>query len=160
MKSIILKNQQSKLYCQSLIQESPDDGSITVEIKKTKKDSTSKQRRLQWMWYTEIANSGLGSDDNKNDVHTRAKWQFCRPILLRDCEIFPIILNKFEETIQYAENKSELYRIFSRDYISTERLSKSQRAEYLTDFQRYWASKGVCLSDPELQGLELESFKE
>jgi hypothetical protein len=112
------------------------------------------------MWAGEIANSGLGSDDNKNDVHTRAKWMFARPILLRDCEIFPIILNKFEETIQYAENKSELYRIFSRDYISTERLSKSQRAEYLTDFQRYWTSKGVCLSDPELQGLDLESFKE
>jgi hypothetical protein len=154
MKSIILKSKQSKTYCQSLIEESPEDGSITVEIKKTKKDSTSAQRRLQWLWATEVSQSGLGADDNKMDVHIRAKYMFGMPILMRDHDIFPIIFVKFQESVKFATNRSELYKIFCSEYISTEKMTKEQRAEYLTNFQKYWIGKGVNLTDPSLQGLD------
>jgi hypothetical protein len=43
---------------------------------------------------------------------------------------------------------------FASQYISTERLSRKQRAEYLTEFQRYWIGKGVDLTDPASQGLD------
>lgn len=154
MKSIIVTNQQSKLYLQSLIQEIPEDGSVTVEVKKTKKDSTSKQRRLQWLWNTEVSQSGLGRDDNKMDVHIRAKYMFAMPILMEDDDIFPIIFVKFQESVEFASNRSELYKTFCSEYISTERMTKEQRARYLTEFQRYWTGKGVNLTDPAMQGLD------
>jgi len=154
MNTVIITSEQNKTYCQNLINELPDDGSYTIEIKKTKKDSTSKQRRLQWLWYTELSQSGLGRNDTKEGCHLTAKWQFCRPILLRDCETFPIFFNPFMKVTQYAEGKSNLTKLFTRDYISTEILSRVQRAEYLTNFQDYWTRKGVNLANPELQGLD------
>ena len=42
-------------------------------------DSMSKstrQRGLQWKWYGEVANSGIGANDIKEDVHILSKWQF------------------------------------------------------------------------------------
>jgi len=154
MKSITITSEQNKVYCQSLIHELPDDGSHTIEIKKTKKDSTSKQRRLQWLWNTEVSQSGLGADDNKMDVHIRAKYMFAMPILMEDDDIFPIIFVKFQESVEFAPNRSELYKTFCSEYISTERMTKEQRARYLTDFQKYWTGKGVNLTDPALQGLD------
>lgn len=141
-----------------MIDEAPADGSVTVEIKKTAMDSTAKQRRLQWLWYTEVANSGLGQDDDKAAVHIRAKWQFARPIWLRDDEVFGIIYNEFIKTITGSVTYSEFCRDFAKRWISTESMARKQRAEYLTEFQRYWIGKGVELTDPSLQGVDLSKF--
>jgi len=45
-------------------------------------------------------------------------------------------------------------KVFASQYISTERFTRKQRAEFLTDFQNYWTGKGVELTDPSLQGLD------
>lgn len=158
MKSIIVTNQSSKKYLKTEIQKLPDDGSYTVEIKKTGKDSTAKQRRLNWLWCSEIAKSGVGYDDNKMDVHIRGKYKFALPILLRDCDIFPIIHAHFMEVTRYAEDRSHLVKEFTRLHISTEQMTKEQRAEYLTDFSQFFISHGVTLTDPSLQGLNPDTF--
>lgn len=158
MKAIIIQSAQSKTFTKSLIDELPEDGSFTIEIKKTDKSPTGKQRRLQWLWATEVANSGIGGNDTKEGVHLAMKWKFARPILLRDCDVFPVFYFHFEEVTKYAEEKSHLMKEFTRLYISAENLSKTQRAEYLTDFQRFWVGKGVCLTDPSLQGLNPDTF--
>jgi hypothetical protein len=155
MKTIILENEQRRTFLLNLIQEKPVDGSVTVEIKKTDTSPTSAQRRLQWLWYSEVAASGLGRDDTKDDVHLTAKWQFCRPILLRDSVTFGAIFAGFSEMIEQIDTpRDEMWREFTRDYISTEKLTRAQRAEYLTEFQRFWTGKGVELTDPALQGLD------
>ncbi len=138
----------------------PNDGSEQVTFKKVGMDSTAKQRRLQWLWYTEISQSGLGADDTKDDVHIRAKWQFARPILLKDSETFGAIFAGFELVIKDydKEVKRDCYREFARDYISTEHMSRKQRADFLTDLQNFWIRKGVSLTEPATQGIDLTKW--
>jgi len=155
MKTIIITNEQQKKYAQNLIAEMPADGSMTVITKNTTKDSTAKQRRLAWLWYTEVAASGLGRDDTKEGVHLTAKWMFARGILLRDSFTFGAVYAGFTEMIKDVDRaRDELWREFTQDYISTESMTRKQRAEYLTEFQRYWTGKGVELTRPEDQGFD------
>ena len=158
MKTIIIDSDRQKTFCQTMLSELPVDGSMTVTIKNTAVDPTAKQRRLQWLWNTEVAHSGLGQDDDKEAVHVRAKWMFCRPILLRDDSFFGLIYKKFMEVVAGKETKPELCQIFAQDYISTEKLNRKQRSEYLQEFQRFWVSKGCNLTEPSLQGLDLECY--
>ena len=154
MKEIIIDSERQKRYSKSLIDEIKIDGSKTIIIKNTDISSTAKQRRLQWLWNTEIANSGLGQDDTKESVHIRAKALFAHPILMRDDELYPILYNAFKKVVKPSANYAQLFKDFVDQYISTERLSRKQRAEYLTDIQNFWTDKGVLLTDPSLQGLD------
>lgn len=156
MNSIIIKSDQSKLYCQTLISEMPLDGSMTVEIKKTAKDATFKQQKLWFKWCGEVANSGLGKDDNTNDVHVSSKWRFVRPILLEENELFGIIYDQFIMTIEGSVLHSEYCKEFADKWIHTNALSKKGRVQSLNEFHKYWCiDKGANLSDPSLQGLDL-----
>ena len=160
----IIRTERDKTFLHTLIDEMKCDGSKTVISKNTDKSPTAKQRGLQWKWYGEIAMSGLGADDEKNEVHIRAKYQFAIPIMLRDdvdkdgeTGVFTDVYHGFKETIRYYPQhiQSESIKEFTRDWISTEDLTRKQRAEYLTEFQRFWISKGANLTDPSLQGVEL-----
>jgi hypothetical protein len=159
MKTILIDSDRQKTYAKSLIDEMAIDGSFTVETKKTAMDSTAKQRRLQWMWYHEISISGLGQDDNKDDVHIRMKWKFARPILLRDDEMFGIVYGAFIKTVEGSELYGKYCKVFSEQYISTESMTRTQRAEYLTEVQGYWIMKGVELTIPDDYGKNLLRFK-
>jgi hypothetical protein len=154
MKTIIISSEMQKTFCKSMLDEMPIDGSKTVIFKNTDMSSTAKQRRLQWLWSKEIAESGLGQDDTKEAVHIRAKLMFAHPILMRDDEVYPLLYNAFKETVKTSENYAFYIRDFASQYISTERLSRKQRAEYLREKQLYWTGKGVNLTDPSLQGLD------
>jgi len=160
MKTIILKSKQWQRYCLTRIKEAKLDGSETVIFKKTDKTPSAGQRRLQWLWYGEVADSGIGSDDTKEAVHTRSKWLFLKPILLRDDDIFPILYTAFIDKIKPYDraSKMEYRRQFAEDWLSTESITMRQRAEYLRNFQRYWVEKGVTLTDPALRGVDLNKY--
>jgi len=158
LKTIIVNSAREKTYTINLVKELPEDGSKTVEIKNTGMSSTAKQRRLQWLWAGEVARSGLGQDDNKEAVHVRAKWMFARPILLRDNELFGILYNAFMDLVKDSIAFPELCRQFTAQHISTERMTKRQRSEYLSEFERYWTCKGVQLTSPDLLGLGLKTI--
>jgi len=158
LKTIIVNSARGKTYTINLVKELPEDGSKTVEIKNTGMSSTAKQRRLQWLWAGEVARSGLGQDDNKESVHVRAKWMFARPILLRDNELFGILYNAFMDLVKDSVVFPELCRQFTAQHISTERMTKRQRSEYLSEFERYWTCKGVQLTSPDLLGLGLKTI--
>jgi len=154
MKSIIINSERQKKYAESLIDEMPANGTYVVEIKQVDDSPTAKQRRLAWRWNDEVSKSGLGSEDTKESVHTKAKWMFARPILLRDDELFGLIYEKFIETVTGSATYGEFCRAFSEQYISTEKMTRKQRSEYLTDFQRFWTGKGLELTDPSTLGLD------
>ena len=154
MRTLIIDSEIRKRYCKSVIDEMPLDGSETVIFKKTDVSSTAKQRQLQWLWYTETATSGLGSDDTKDDVHVRAKMMWAHPILMRDDPVYPILYNAFKKAVRTSESYGDKIKEFANQYISTERLTRKQRAEYLSDYQKYWTDRGVALTDPSLQGLD------
>lgn len=156
MKTFILENEQRRIFVSNLILEQPVDGSVTVEIKKTDMSSTAKQRRLAWLWNTEVSQSGLGRDDTKDAVHTTAKWMFAKPILLRDNAVFGAIYEGFSAMVQdiSEQDRKSFWREFTEYYISTEQMTRRQRAEYLREFEMYWRGRGVELSIPALQGLD------
>lgn len=156
MDTIIIDSERQKRYCETRLSEMKVDGSETVEFKKTDASPTARQRRLQWKWYTEVSQSGLGRDDDKNAVHIRAKMMFAHPILMRDDEVYPILYDTFKNTVKTSVNYAMFIKNFSEQYISTERLTKKQRAEYLREFQRYWVGCGANLTDPSLQGVDLD----
>lgn len=160
MKSITIKSDQSKTYCKSLIDQAPSDGSITVEVKKTPSSATYKQQKLWFKWCGEVARSGLGQDDITNDVHIRMKWKIVRPILLEENEVFGIIYDAFMETVEGSVLKREYCREFADKYIHTNDLSRKGRIRSLDEFFRYWCLQhGVNLSDPNLQGVDLNKWK-
>lgn len=158
MKTIIIDSEQRRKYCLTMLNEMTVDGSMTVIFKKTDASSTARQRQLQWKWYTEVATSGLGQDDDKSAVHIRAKMMFAHPILMRDDEVYPVLYNTFKKAVKTSENYAAYIKEFADQYISTERLTKAQRAEYLREFQRFWIGNGAELTDPALQGLDLNKF--
>ncbi len=158
MKSITINNINDIKFCQGQILELPHDGSFTIEIKKTNKSSSGKQRRLNWMWCSEIAKSGIGSRDTKEDVYIESKWQFARPILLREDEIFGVLYNHFIEVASEFEGYPEKCKQFADQYISIEKMSMANRSEYMRDFQSFWSRKGVALTDPDLLGLDLSNI--
>ena len=125
------------------------NGKIKVTISNVGSKS-QKQRGLQWKWYSELAESGIGSADTKERAHLESKYRLAIPILLRDDELFVGIYEHF--TAHYLDNK-EMMMQFVDDYVHTERFNTSQMAEYLTDFERYWLDKGVNLTNPDLYGL-------
>ena len=160
MKSLIINSDQARRSAISLVGGLPIDGTMEVVIKKADKSSTAKQRRLSWQWYKEVAESGKGQHDTKEAVHVASKWQFARPILLREDDVFGIIYNQFMDYVKGTPGYSECCRVFSSEYISTERMTKRQRAEMMTDFQRYWTWEGVQLTDPDSMGLDLVKLAE
>jgi len=145
MKTIIIDSKSKKDFCKKYIDDMPLDGKNTVVFKKSSTGCTDDQRRLNWMWCHEVAGSGIGEDETALDVHIRCKYKFGLPILMEEDEIFPIIFVKFQEAVQYAPNRSALYKIFCSEYIRTENFTKHQRARYLKNFQRFWISQGVNL---------------
>ena len=159
-KTIIINSEQDKTYCHSFINQMPLDGTEEIIFKKVSQDSTAKQNRLRWLWNSEAANSGLGKHDTKEKVHLAAKWQFVRPILLRDDEtgIFTAIYEFFMDKVKSADDRSEHIMEFTDRYIRTGDLTRQQGAESLTDFQNYWTRLGVNLTDPSLQGCDLDKM--
>ena len=107
-----------------------------------------RQRGLQWIWYGDAANSGIGGEheDTTNGVDLVSKYRWAIPILERDDELFSEIYCHFVK--HYGADKVKMMQ-FVKDWVHTEKFSSSQMAEYLTNFQRYYVEKGVNLTDPQ-----------
>ena len=115
-------------------------------------DKSSRQRGLEWRWYTDVANSGLGGkhEDSKKGVHLAAKYRWAIPIFNRDD---PLFNDLYAIWIQLYGKDPERMEWFIDNQVHTEKFSVSQMAEFLTDFERYYAGKGVSLTNPDEQGL-------
>lgn len=149
--NFILINKEVRAAAITRLLEFPLDGKTQVVFSGLG-TKTARQRKLDYKWDSEILKSGIGWGDKTIDqVHARGKWLFARPILLMDDEIFVAIYDHF--MAHYGKDKEKCLK-FAQDYISTERLSTAQAAEYMSNKQNYWTSKGVILTDPSLQGLD------
>lgn len=158
MKTIVIDSELQKTFAYNIIKEMPLDGTCEVITKKVDTRATTKQQGLWWLWCGEVAVSGLGSYDTKNDVHISSKWRFVRPILLVQDELFGILYESFMEKIKGSACYSEYCKGFSDLYIHTGDLTKRQRAESLTEFKNYWTGKGLSLTDPDSLGKNLLKY--
>lgn len=117
---------------------------------------SSKQRGLDWMWNTEIAehykNTGTGGahDDTKEGVHLLCKWRFGGRILQRDDSFFSDLWDAWQ--LKYKDDKRAIMW-FIENHISTEQFTHSQMGEYLTEKKQYYLRAGVNLTEPEFRGL-------
>ena len=120
------------------------DGSIKVTISDGK-DKSARCRGLQWLWYTEVAYSGMSSYDTKEDVHRAAKWRWAVPILIRDDTEFAFI---WPELLKLYKEDAEKMKYIVDNFVSTESEGFAI-GEYLTDFERYYRGHGVPLTQPD-----------
>ena len=123
------------------------DGKVKLTISDAG-DKSSKQRGLQWRWYGEVAKSGLGGkhEDEAQGVHLISKYRWAIPILNRDDDFFSCLYSTY---VQLYGKTPERMEWFISNQVHTESLSCSQMAEFLTNFQAYYSSKGVSLTDPD-----------
>lgn len=133
------------------INDMPVDGSVKVVISNAASKS-AKQRGLQWQWYSEVANAGVGGEreDTKEGVHLISKWRFAIPILQRDDDFFAELLYAWKS---HHEEEPNAMLWFVANHVSTEVFTTSQMTEYLDDFQRHY-SEHVNLTNPSIYGLD------
>lgn len=139
------------------IMEIPADGKTKVVISDAGSKSV-RQRGLQFRWYTEVANAGIGGkhEDTKEGVHLLSKWQWAVPILIRDDEFFNDLYTAWVE--MYGKDEERM-RWFVDTQVHSESFNTSQMAEFLTCFQRHYGPL-VSLTDPDERGLlEMRTHK-
>ena len=127
------------------------DGKIKVTFSDVGTKS-AKQRGLEWQWYTEVAEAGIGGahEDSKEGVHLVSKWRFAVRIQQRDDSFFAEL---YDGWCRKNEGDSSKIMWFIDQQVKTEKFDTAQMAEYLTEFQRYYLRKGINLTDPEFRGL-------
>ena len=128
------------------------DGTLKMTISDASGKS-SKQRSLQWKWYSEISRSGIGDihDSSETLIHLKTKYLFALPILLRDDSFFNELYTLFKNKY-YSD--SERLKWFTDTQIHTEAFSVSQMSEFLSNVFLYYTEKGVNLTNPDDLGLD------
>ena len=122
---------------------------VTISDSGTK---SSRQRGLQWIWYRDIANAGIGGkhEDTKEGVHLVSKWRFGVRILQRDDSDFSDLCDV--GTKKYGCDPVRMLW-FVDQHVSTEIFTTSQMAEFLKEVQNYYLAHGVNLTNPAFRGL-------
>lgn len=148
--NFIINSDQVKENLMSRIFSIPTDGKTKVTIGPSGSKS-AKQRGLQWKWFTEVSEAGIGGkhEDTKEGVALLAKWRWAIPILIRDDLFFADLFAVYREK---WNNDEARMRYFIDVYVHTEQFNTSQMAEFLTEFQRHY-SQSVNLTEPQEKGL-------
>ncbi len=129
------------------IKELPCDGKLKVTIANSGEKS-AKQRGLDWMWSTDIAESGMGGEfeDTKENVHRVCKYRWAIPIFIRDD---PFFAELYATYIQLYKSDPDRMKWFVDFMVHTEEFNTSQMAEYLTEKQRFYLGNNFPLRDPQ-----------
>lgn len=146
----ILINENVRQNLMAHIRSLPADGKLKVTISDASSKS-ARQRGLEWTWYTDVANSGVGGvhEDTKEGVHLVSKYRWALPIFIRDDEFFAELWTAWKAN---HEGDEDAMRWFVDTQVHTEKMTTSQTAEYLTEFQRHYGQI-VNLTDPQDRGL-------
>ena len=131
--------------CERLKEVCPD---IKLQVTISNKASKStRQRGLQWKWYGEVANAGVGGEheESANGVHLKSKWKWAVPLLRETSEEFTEF---WENVLQNHRTNPVMMKFIVRDIVSTEG-KDFPISRYLTSFERYYRSHGVNLTIPE-----------
>lgn len=138
-----------------------DGGAIRVTITDKKEDRSQAQRRLQWKWYTQIANE-LG--ESKETIRNRMMYKFGVPIFYRDnIEVNGVYSADTIDAIKQlkASGMNQHYEQLMRAFVSgitSNSFSVKQNSEYLNLVDQDATEKGVALFIPEdCQGAKHEA---
>ena len=108
------------------------------------------QRRINWQWNNEVANSGIGRTNDPNEVHLQAKWRFALPLLQAGTDEYSLwIQDLYDMIVTKYPNDGEKIKQLMMHGIHTEQMIVPMVSRFLEKFQYYWTNKGVNLTDPE-----------
>lgn len=148
-----LCNQQVLSNCYSFIAEhyqQQDDSkrlTATIELMDKNKARSLAQNRLYWQWVGYLSDK-LG--DTREELHTRLKWQFLRPIYLRDDRGFAEMMLSVDEYRSQA-SKSE-FAVLAKgvsSLMSTTKASVKQMSEYMDAIDKFYYAQGYALPKPD-----------
>ncbi len=131
------------------------DKDFDIIIKNHDSSKSAKQRRLSWLWCREVADSGIGRGKSAEGVHLDAKWMFARPLIFAGDDKYSMwITDLYNMIIEKYPNDNDRLKSFFELSVHTQQMEVSMVANMLKDFQNYWTSKSVNLTDPSLMGLK------
>lgn len=148
-----LCSQQVLSNCYSFIAEhyQQQEGNLklmaTVELIDGDKARSLSQNSLYWQWVGYLSDK-LG--DTREELHTRLKWQFLRPIYLRDDRGFAEMMLSVDEYRSQA-SKSE-FAVLAKgvsSLMSTTKASVKQMSEYMDAIDKYYYAQGYALPKPD-----------
>lgn len=126
-----------------LVEEIPTDGTMVVYINPDDELRTTKQRKLQQVWYTQIANEEQ-TKNSKKGVECYCKLTFGVPILMRDNPGFAERWTKIANHFMYEEQIK-----FMIDFPVTRLFGVRQNIEYLTEMELHYQDEGVVLRNKD-----------
>lgn len=131
------------------IQSRPRDGKTKVTISGAAKKS-DRQRGLQWVWYKDVVDSGIGGDmeETTKKVSILAKLLFGLPIMRANVEKYEEFIDLYLTVNQAKAMDEKAMHFFIHNSMHTEWFDTSEMAQFLTAFQVYYLNKGATLSDP------------
>ena len=118
------------------------------------------QLKLAWMWATDVAQSGLGSYDTKEDCYWEFKVRFLAPTLAAADEEFAQLWESLG-AYNLLGNK-QLYRQMSDRFISHNDCTVTQVSEALSEWERVMLDHGIQLRQPDEYrfALQIESYQQ
>lgn len=120
---------------------------LVVTAEHREENRSAKQRRLQWLWNTEIGNfMGHGKDE----IHLMMKERFAVPIFTRDDQQYAEMVESVKAVRRAGMNREA--DALKREIIkrtSTEDFSVKQCAEYLTEIERFSVDIGATITFPD-----------
>ncbi len=113
------------------------------------------QNALQWRWCSDAAQQG---DMSAEDYQAFCKLHFGIPILRRDSERYCEAYDRILKPLLY-EQKLELMKA-PFEWPVTRGMTKKQLTEYLNRVYEHFTSLGFRLTDPGLQGIGPDQYRE
>jgi hypothetical protein len=151
-KTITIKSNTQKSTAITEIKKLPLEPLHEVVIRKAAEDITARQRRLYWLWQTEIAKCN-GTDSEWE--HREYKKKYLITIYRRDDPDFESMLQAINNVLKEG-HRTDFQRL--KEYVlektSIMDASKEQMSEYLKLIQVDATMAGVRLTDPELHGMD------
>ncbi|MCP4501260.1 MAG: hypothetical protein GY822_14970 [Deltaproteobacteria bacterium] len=146
-KKFVACNGEIRRNCLAYITAIELTGKPQVTIAQTATKS-ARQRGLQYLWYDDIVNSGIGGEreSTKESLDLACKWRWALPIWIRDdgdfASLFLLYSNK------YKGDPAKM-KYFIAQHVHTEQFTTSQMAEFLDEIHKHYATDlGISLTDP------------
>lgn len=145
--TIIIRDTQTRDNASKIVSNVPVDVPHEVAVRPHVKDRSAAQRRLQWLWNTEVGNH-LGS--SKDKTHYDFKEKFAVPMFTRDDKEYAQMVESIKAVRKTGQNKiADDLKKWIIEHTSTTKFNKTQMSEYLTDIENFALEIGAPITFPE-----------
>lgn len=128
---------------------------VRIVIEEAQDARSIAQNRLQWQWCQEASRQG---DQTPEEYQAWCKLHIGMAILCRDSSDYAEACQKVLGDLTYEQKLALMRHPF--DWPVTRAMTKKQKTEYLDRAWQHFTSLGMRLTDPGLQGIGPDSYRE